>query len=80
MIMLNDFLAKQPIDVIIDTEITDTRVVLPIKVEPDGFYRLHKDDIESTDLTAEKSIYIGSTHTQRPYQSASSLLNSKIKY
>lgn len=78
--MLKDFLAKQPIDVIINTEISDTRVVLPIKVEPDGFYRLHKDNIEDTNLTPEKSIYVGSTHESQPYQSASALLNSKIKY
>lgn len=77
---LKDFLAKQPIDVIVNTEITDERVVLPVKVDPDPFYKQFKAGIESTDLTPEKSVYVGSIHETQPYQSASSLLNSKVKY
>lgn len=77
---LKDFLAKQPIDVIVATEITDERVVLPIPVEPDPFYKQFKGEIESEGLTAEKSVYVGSIHEQQPYQSMTQLLNSKVKY
>lgn len=77
---LNDFLAKQPIDVIINTDITDEKVVLPIKVEPDPFYKQFRENIESDSLTTEKSVYVGSIHEQQPYQSSTQLLNSKVKY
>lgn len=77
---LNDFLAKQPIDVIINTDISDQKVVLPVNVEPDPFYKEFKGDIESAGLSTEKAIYIGSIHEKQPYQDASTLLNSKVKY
>lgn len=77
---LNDFLAKQPIDVIINTDITDQKVVLPVNVEPDPFYKDFKGNIETEELTTEKAIYIGSIHEKQPYQDATTLLNSKVKY
>lgn len=77
---LKDFLAKQPIGVIVATEITEQRVLLPVAVDPDPFYKSFKSDIESETLTAEKALYIGSLHTQAPYQDASALLNSKVTY
>lgn len=78
--MLKDFLSQQPIDVIINTEITDEKVVLPVKVAPDPFYKNFRANIESSNLTTEKAVYIGSTHKKQPYVTASDLLNSKIKY
>lgn len=77
---MKDFLAKQPIDIIINTEITDDKVVLPVTVDPDVFYKAHKGDIESDSFTAEKAVYVGSTHKPAPYQDANALLNSKVKY
>lgn len=77
---LHDFLSKQPIDVIVNTEITDQKVLLPTKVDPDTFYKAFKGNIEASQLTTEKSIYVGSIHDQTPYQDASKLLNSKVKY
>ena len=78
--MLKDFLSQQPIDVIVNTEITDQKVVLPIKVQSDPFYKAFRNDIESANLTTEKAVYVGSIHEKQPYMTASTLLNRKIKY
>jgi len=78
--MLNDFLAKQPIDVIINTEITEKRVIFPNKIDSDAFYKEFSSKIESSHLTTEKSLYIGSIHKPKKYISALELLNSKNKY
>jgi len=78
--MLNDFLAKQPIDVIINTEITDEKVILPNKVDSDSFYKKFQAEIEADELTTEKAIYIASTNKPAEFNTSTQLLNSKVKY
>ena len=77
---LKDFLSKQPIDVIVGTEITPTKVLLPIKVDVESFFKNFSADIETDTHSTEKSIYVGATHQTTDYKTASFLLNSKTKY
>lgn len=78
--VLNDFIAKLPISVIAKTEITSKRVILPGVIKIDEFYANFADKIEANTLTTEKCIYLAAVHEQADYQTAISLLNSKIKY
>jgi hypothetical protein len=78
--MLNDFLAKLPIDVIIQTEIEESRIVLPIKIDSKAFYKSFSTQIESDTLTTEKAIYIASTYPTKPMKTAKDLLNTKLRY
>ena len=78
--MIKDFIAKQPIDVIVDTDITDQRVVLPITVEPNGFYTDFHPEIHSPNLTTEKAIYVAATHETKPIQTSNDLLNRWLKF
>lgn len=78
--MLKDFIAKQPISVIIKTEITSKKVVLPVKIDPDAFHNKFQAEIESVNLTPEKAIYLASTSSKTEYIDSQSLLNSKLKF
>lgn len=78
--MLKDFIAKQPINVIIKTEITSNRVVLPVKVDPDAFHNKFQNEIESVNLTPEKAIYLASINGKKEYVDSTALLNSKLKF
>lgn len=78
--MFNDFLAKQPIDVIVKTEITDTKVNLPVNVDSKSFYKEFSAAIENASLTTEKAIFIASQETKKPMTSVQDLLNKKIRF
>lgn len=77
--MFKDFLAKQPIDVIINTEITDTKIIVPVEINAEEFYTDFQDTIEASGLSDEKCIYIAATNESKEYESSIDILNSKIK-
>lgn len=72
--MLKDFIAKLPIDVISQTEIEVDKILLPTKVNATEFYKEHKEQIEKTEFTSEKAIYLASTNIPKPTLSIRSLL------
>ena len=78
--MIKDFIAKQPIDVIVDTDITDTRVVLPVTINPSGFYTDFHPEIHSPTLTTEKAIYVAASQETKPIQTSTDLLNRWLKF
>lgn len=78
--MLNDFLAQQPIDVIVQTEITPTKVHLPTAIDPQTFYKDFQSAIETSELTTEKALYHAASHTPLPYESARDLLNKRLTF
>lgn len=78
--MLNDFLSKLPIDVIIKTEITDDIVEVPIAIDSDEFYNEFKTEIEDNNLTNEKCIYVSSLYQFKRPITAFDLLTYRIKY
>jgi len=75
-----DFLAKQPINVIIQTEIEDNKVKFPSEVDSKSFYTKFTSEIESEELTTEKAIYIASTEKQSAMINYKDLLNSKLHF
>ena len=76
----NDFLSKQSIKVIVQTEITDSRVSLPVEVDSKAFYKEFSTDIESNTLTTEKAIYIASMEDTSNMITSRDLLNSKLYF
>lgn len=78
--MFNDFLSTQPLEVLSKTDITDERIMLPVKVDPDEFYGTFKDNIDVTTFTTEKAIYIAAMHEKETFKKSKDLLNSRIKY
>jgi len=75
-----DFLSKQPMKVIVNTEITDIKVKLPIEVDSKSFYNQFSNEIESSDFTTEKAIFIASKEKTSSMIYSRSLLNSKIHF
>lgn len=76
----NDYIAKQPIDIIINTKITDTTVRFPTMINTSEFYRQFKSEIESNTLTTEKCLYLASIFTSKHNKFINSidLLNNKL--
>lgn len=73
--MLNDLLAKLPIDVLRQVEVEDDKITIPTKIDSNEFYKSLKDEIESTDtFSPEKAIYLASTHQPQRRKSISELL------
>ena len=75
-----DFLAKQPINVIIQTDIEDNKVKFPSEVDSKSFYTKFTSEIESDELTTEKAIYIASMEQQTTMINYKDLLNSKLHF
>ena len=75
--MINKVLSKLPINVIVKTDITDSRVTIPSKLDPNALYKELKPSIDSQTLTTEKAAYIASTQEQEPYIDSIQMLNSK---
>ena len=72
--MLNDFIAKLPIDTILQTEILDNSVKLPVEVDSQSFYKDFETDIKETNLTAEKAIYAATLVISEKIKSVPELL------
>lgn len=78
--ILNDFLARLPIEKIIKTEILDDKITLPVEVDPMKFYKDFKAAIKVTDLSPEKAIFVASLVDKQPYVDSFSLLTSKLVF
>lgn len=78
--MLKDFISKLPIDVIVKTEITDERVTLPTAIDALSFYKEFSKEVDDPTLTAEKAIYIASSHASASTPSYQELLNKKLVF
>lgn len=72
--MLNDFIAKLPIDTILQTEILDDSIRLPIEVDGQSFYKDFETDIKENSLTTEKAIYAATLVASEKIKSVSELL------
>lgn len=79
---LIDFISSLPIDNISKTSIDKNRITLPICccIDPNLFYANFRDNIESSNLTAEKAIYIGLTYDLKKYISSIDMLNSHLYF
>lgn len=78
--VLNDFLAKLPIDKIIKTEILDNKITLPVEIDPVKFYKDFRTQIKVANLSPEKAIFAASLVDRRPYIDSLSLLTSKLVF
>ena len=78
--MLNDFIAKLPLETIIQTEIEDNRVILPTIIDSKDFYKTFSTEIEAETLTTEKAIYVASTYSVKRMITTKDLLNSRLRY
>lgn len=78
--ILNDYLAKLPIDKIIKTEILDDKITLPVEVDSIKFYKDFKGQIKSNQFTPEKAIFVASLVDKQPYMDSFSLLTSKLVF
>lgn len=78
--ILNDFLAKLPIDKIIKTEILDNKITLPVEVDPNKFYKDFRSAIKVEQLSPEKAIFVASLVDRQPYVDSFSLLTSKLVF
>ena len=73
--MLNDFIAKLPIDVIRKVEIEDDKVFIPTTIDRNEFYKNHQQAIENQEsLTPEKAIYLASVNSTNRRKSIAELL------
>lgn len=77
---LNDFLAKLPIEKIIQTEILDNKITLPVDVDPIKFYKDFRAAIKVADFSPEKAIFVASLVDRQPYVDSFSLLTSKMVF
>lgn len=78
--ILNDYLAKLPIEKIIKTEILDDKITLPVEVDSMKFYKDFRTQIKSDQLTPEKAIFAASLVEKQPYINSFSLLTSKLVF
>lgn len=78
--ILNDFIAKLPIEKIIKTEILDNKITLPVEVDPTKFYKDFKAAIKVPTLSPEKAIFVASLVDRQPYIDSFSLLTSKLVF
>ena len=76
--MFKDFLAKQPIDKIIKTIITDNKVAVPIKIDTKNFYKDFQQEIDQETLTTEKAIFLASLNSNSEMKTSIDLLNAKL--
>lgn len=76
----NDFLAKLPLDILRQVELSETRIIIPCPIDANAFYQTFSTDIEAETLTDEKAIYIASSHIPKPFITAEQLLNSKLQF
>lgn len=72
--MFKDFLAKQPISVVVATEIEEDKIHLPTKVNPNEFYKEHQPNIEVESLSTEKAVYLASVNSPKRTMTIRSLL------
>ena len=77
--MNSDYLNKLPTAVLTSIILNETRVFFPVKVDTETFLDLHTDDIESTNLTSEKCIYVASMYTLKQPVTSKTML-SKMYY
>lgn len=78
--ILNDFISKLPIEIIIKTKILDTKIILPIKVDPIKFYEDFSVEIKTEQLTPEKAIFVASLVDRQPYLTSFDILTSKLVF
>lgn len=78
--MLNDFIAKQDINLIKKIEIYDYKILFPIKIEVDDFYKEFTTEINSSNFTTEKALFIASKYNKNKSKTISDLLNSKLHF
>lgn len=77
---LKDYISKLPIEKILKTEILDDKITLPVKVDPNKFYKDFSSVIKTEDLSPEKAIFAASISDTQPYIDSRTLLMSKVKF
>lgn len=78
---LKDFIAKQPMNIIVRTEIEDNKVILPVSIDTKAFYKDFSNEINSEGLTPEKAIFIATQNLENNKMKTSiDLLNSRLKF
>lgn len=79
--ILKDYLAKLPIEVIKKIEVFDNKITLPIKIDITEFYKLFKTEIKQPTLTVEKAIFVANKYlSDVKFKSSIDLLNSKLRF
>lgn len=78
---LKDFIAKQPMNIIVRTEIEDNKVILPVNIDTKAFYKDFSNEINSEGLPPEKAIFIAAQNLDNSGMKTSiDLLNSRLKF
>jgi len=62
MAALNDFISKQPIDVINKTNIVTNKILFPTEIDIEDFYNSFETNIKSINLSDEKALFIASKY------------------
>ena len=78
--MLKNYISKLPIDTITKIRLYEDKIVFPVDIQPNKFYKDFTAEIKSDSFTDEKALYIASQYKQLPFIDASDLLNSKLRY
>ena len=78
--LLKDYVATLPIEVITKTEITDTSITLPHNVDAAKFYSNFKNSIKVPEFTAEKAIFAASAVKRSDYISSTDLLVARLYF
>lgn len=78
--MLNDFIAKQDINLIKKIEIYGNRILFPIKIDSNSFYKEFNTEIISDNFTTEKALFVASKYDKNKSRTSMDLLNAKIRF
>lgn len=78
--MLNDFISKQDINIIKKIEIYDDKVIFPMKINVDEFYKEFSEMIKNNEFTTEKALFVASKYNKDKAKSSIDLLNAKLKF
>lgn len=78
--MLNDFIAKQDINLIKKIEIYNNKILFPIKIEADKFHKEFNTKINTNEFTTEKALFIASKYEKNKSISSIDMLNAKLRF
>lgn len=77
---LKDFISKLPIEKIGKIRLYPNKIIFPVVIDANKFYKDFSASINTAAFTDEKALYVASQYDHQEYINYSDLLNSKLRY
>ena len=77
---LKDFISKLPITTISKVRFYPDKILFPVVIDSNKFYKDFSTEINTDTFTDEKALYVASQYEHQEYINSSALLNSKLRY